>query len=93
MHQVEQISAEWIRIIERILIRGKVIRRSAESTGPIDELEYWLQMHSIYSIAQELISTDTFEHHMKSLQLSASKLVNVSHYLQLNGCRVVKCSI
>lgn len=75
---VEKLSLDWMRIIERILIKGKRIRCNASNTGPIDELEYWLQTHSMYSIAQELISTQTFQHHMKCLQQSGSKLVHVN---------------
>lgn len=74
---VEEISNDWMRIIEKILVKGKVIRRNETLTGPIDELEHWLQTHSMYSIAQELITTPTFENHMKCLQLSGSKLVHV----------------
>lgn len=75
---VEETSNEWMRIIEKILIRGKVTRRAAPATGPIDELEYWLQMHSLYSIAQEQMSMETFQNHLKCLKLSGSKLVHVS---------------
>lgn len=82
---VEQISADWMRIIEKIIIKGKVIRRNSTKTGPIDELEHWLQTHSMYSIAQELITTETFENHMKCLQISGSKLANVSVYFHLHS--------
>lgn len=78
---VEGISKDWMRIIEKILIKGKIIRRNATATGPIDELEHWLQTHSMYSIAQELITTETFEHHLKCLQISGSKLVHVNDFL------------
>lgn len=71
-----------MRIIEKILIKGKVIRRNVWDTGPIDELEHWLQTHSMYSIAQELMSKESFENHMKCLKLSGSKLVNVSNYFR-----------
>lgn len=77
---VEKVSMEWMRIIEKILIKGKVIRRNAWDTGPIDELEHWLQTHSMYSIAQELMSKKSFLNHMKCLTLSGSKLVNVSFF-------------
>lgn len=75
---VEQISIDWMRIIEKILVKGKVTRRNEIMTGPIDELEHWLQTHSMYSIAKELMSTPTFENHMKCLKLSGSKLVHVN---------------
>lgn len=75
---IETISKDWMRIIEKIIIKGKVIRCNSSKTGPIDELEHWLQTHSMYSIAQELITTETFENHMKCLQISGSKLANVS---------------
>lgn len=76
---VERVSIEWMRIIEKILIKGKMIRRNTENTGPIDELEHWLQTHSMYSIAQELMSKESFENHMKCLKWSGSRLVDVSY--------------
>lgn len=76
---VEDLSFDWMRIIEKVLIKGKMIRCNANDTGPIDELEHWLQTNSMYSIAQELISTQHFQHHIKCLQLSRSKLEHVNH--------------
>lgn len=32
---VERVSMEWMRVIEKILIKGKVIRRNVWNTGPI----------------------------------------------------------
>lgn len=74
---VEKLSLVWMRIIQKILIKGNVIRCNASNTGPIDELDYWLQTFSMYSIAQELIAQETFECHIKCLELSGSKLVHV----------------
>lgn len=80
---VETLSLDWMRNVEKMLINGKMIRCNASDTGPIDELEYWLRIHSMYSIAQELISTQQFQHHMKCLQYSGSKLQHVKmiHFL------------
>lgn len=85
---VEEISIEWMRIVEKILIKGKVTRRAPPNTGPIDELEYWLQMHSMYSIAQEQMSMETFQNHLECLKISGSKLVQVNQLICLHRYRL-----
>lgn len=76
---VEEISSNWMRVIEKTLIQGQVIGRRVRTTGPIDEFDHWLQIYSMYSIAQELIATQKFKNHYECLEISGSKLVHVKN--------------
>ncbi|XP_057271369.1 dynein axonemal heavy chain 8 isoform X1 [Pezoporus wallicus] len=59
VHQLEEVLMIWYRQIEQVLIESKQMRREADNSGPLTELQHWKSMSAkLNSIIEQIKGPD-----------------------------------
>lgn len=76
--EIEKAFSTWMKQIKVVLVEGQQIVRDGPNAGPLTELEYWRKMLTKFSNVVEFTSSRPFKSYVKCLELSRSKLIEVS---------------
>ena len=69
---------EWCHQIEQLLAEGNQMRREADDTGPLAELEYWRQRTAKFTFLVEQIKSQPCRGAVMTLVAAKSKVVKVT---------------
>lgn len=75
---LEKLVVGWCQQIERVLAEGNQMRREADDTGPLVELEYWRQRSAKFSCLVDQIKSHPCRGVITTLVAAKSKLTKVS---------------
>lgn len=74
---LEELVTGWCQQIEQVLAEGSQIRKEADDTGPLTELEYWKQRTSKFSCLVDQIKTQPCRGVITTLVAAKSKIIKV----------------
>ncbi|NXC67641.1 DYH8 protein, partial [Anhinga anhinga] len=75
VHQLEEVLMIWYRQIERVLIESKQMRKEADDSGPLTELEHWKCMSAKFNFIIEQIKGPNCKAVISVLNVAHSKLL------------------
>ncbi|NXM06845.1 DYH8 protein, partial [Tyrannus savana] len=75
VHQLEEVLMIWYKQIEHVLIESKQIRREANDSGPLTELEHWKYMSAKLNFIIEQIKGQNCKAVINVLRVGHSKLL------------------
>ncbi|KFU84710.1 Dynein heavy chain 8, axonemal, partial [Chaetura pelagica] len=73
-HQLEEVLMIWYKQIEQVLIESKQIRKEADDSGPLTEIEYWRSMSAKFNFIIEQIKGPECRAVINVLNAGRSKL-------------------
>ncbi|KAM9382937.1 dynein axonemal heavy chain 8 [Phaethornis superciliosus] len=76
-HQLEEGLMTWYRQIDQVLIESKQIRKEADDSGPLTELEYWKCMSAKFSFIIDQIKGPTCRAVLNVMKVGHSKLLKM----------------
>ena len=74
---LERLVDVWCHQIEQLLAEGNQMRREADDTGPLAELEYWRQRTAKFSYLVEQIKSQPCRGAIMTLVAAKSKILKV----------------
>ncbi|KAK2535705.1 hypothetical protein Q9233_003631 [Columba guinea] len=77
VHQLEEVLMIWYRQIEQVLIESKQMRKEADDSGPLTELEHWRCMSAKFSFIIEQIKGPNCKAVVNVLTVGRSKLLRM----------------
>uniref|UniRef100_A0A8C0EYH8 Dynein axonemal heavy chain 8 n=1 Tax=Bubo bubo TaxID=30461 RepID=A0A8C0EYH8_BUBBB len=77
VHQLEEVLMIWYRQIEQVLIESKQVRREADDSGPLTELEHWKCMSAKFNFIIEQIKGPNCKAVINVLNVGHSKLLRM----------------
>ncbi|XP_075002904.1 dynein axonemal heavy chain 8 isoform X1 [Calonectris borealis] len=77
VHQLEEVLMIWYRQIERVLIESKQMRKEADDSGPLTELEHWKCMSAKFNFIIEQIKGPNCKAVINVLNVGHSKLLKM----------------
>ncbi|KAM6207378.1 dynein axonemal heavy chain 8 [Sarcoramphus papa] len=77
VHQLEEVLMIWYRQIQRILIESKQMRKEADDSGPLTELEHWKCMSAKFNFIIEQIKGPNCKAVINVLNVGHSKLLRM----------------
>ncbi|KAK1192580.1 DYH8 protein, partial [Pygoscelis papua] len=77
VHQLEEVLMIWYRQIERVLIESKQMRKEADDSGPLTELEHWKCMSAKFNFIIEQIKGPNCKAVINVLNVGHSKLLRM----------------
>uniref|UniRef100_A0A8C7B547 Dynein axonemal heavy chain 8 n=1 Tax=Neovison vison TaxID=452646 RepID=A0A8C7B547_NEOVI len=93
VRQLEEVLMTWYKQIEQVLIESEQMRKEADDSGPLTELEHWKRMSAKFNYIIEQIKGPTCKAVINVLNVAHSKLLKVSmaHGIQnlINAIRMI----
>ncbi|XP_074720939.1 dynein axonemal heavy chain 8 [Strix uralensis] len=77
VHQLEEVLMIWYRQIEQVLIESKQVRKEADDSGPLTELEHWKCMSAKFNFIIEQIKGPNCKAVINVLNVGHSKLLRM----------------
>uniref|UniRef100_A0A8B9E3F0 Dynein axonemal heavy chain 8 n=1 Tax=Anser cygnoides TaxID=8845 RepID=A0A8B9E3F0_ANSCY len=77
VHQLEEVLMIWYRQIERVLIESQQMRKEADNSGPLTELEHWKCMSAKFNFLIEQIKGPNCKAVVNILNVAHSKLLKM----------------
>ncbi|GAB0187254.1 dynein heavy chain 8, axonemal [Grus japonensis] len=77
VHQLEEVLMIWYRQIEQVLIESKQMRKEADDSGPLTELEHWKYMSAKFNFIIEQIKGPNCKAVINVLNVGHSKLLRM----------------
>uniref|UniRef100_A0A663EUR1 Dynein axonemal heavy chain 8 n=1 Tax=Aquila chrysaetos chrysaetos TaxID=223781 RepID=A0A663EUR1_AQUCH len=77
VHQLEEVLMIWYRQIEQVLIESKQMRKEADDSGPLTELEHWKCMSAKFNFIIEQIKGPNCKAVINILNVGHSKLLRM----------------
>ncbi|XP_009878765.1 PREDICTED: dynein heavy chain 8, axonemal [Charadrius vociferus] len=77
VHQLEEVLMIWYRQIEQVLIESKQMRKEADDSGPLTELEHWKCMSAKFNFIIEQIKGPNCKAVINVLNVGHSKLLKM----------------
>ncbi|XP_064014378.1 dynein axonemal heavy chain 8 [Pogoniulus pusillus] len=77
VHQLEEVLMMWYRQIEQVLIESKQMRKEADDSGPLTELEHWKFMSAKFNFIIEQIKGPNCKAVINVLNVGHSKLLRM----------------
>ncbi|GFQ71799.1 dynein heavy chain 8, axonemal [Trichonephila clavata] len=74
---VEQMMADWIRIIQEVIAESGQIRMEADDVGPLHELRYWRYILCRLSSVVDFVQSDKFQTVIKILIAAQSRILKL----------------
>ena len=81
---LEQLVGVWCQQIELVLAEGSQMRREADDTGPLAELEYWKRRTAKFSCLVDQIKSKPCRGVITTLVAAKSKTIKVTDRTGLN---------
>ncbi|XP_077760288.1 dynein axonemal heavy chain 8 isoform X1 [Canis aureus] len=81
VRQLEEVLMTWYKQIEQVLIESKQMRKKADDSGPLTELEHWKRMSAKFNYIIEQIKGPTCKAVINVLNVAHSKLLKNWHDL------------
>ncbi|KAL8185635.1 UNVERIFIED_CONTAM: Dynein heavy chain 8, axonemal [Gekko kuhli] len=75
VHQLEDVLMIWYKQIEQVLIESEQIRKEADDSGPLTELEHWKRMSAKFNFIIEQIKGPNCKSVINTLNVSRSKMI------------------
>ncbi|KAM6185105.1 dynein axonemal heavy chain 8 [Rhynchocyon petersi] len=75
VHQLEQVLMIWYKQIEQVLIESEQMRKEADDSGPLTELEHWKRMSAKFNYIIEQIKGPNCKAVINVLNVAHSKLL------------------
>ncbi|XP_074024884.1 dynein axonemal heavy chain 8 [Numenius arquata] len=77
VHQLEEVLMIWYRQIEQVLIESKQMRKEADDSGPLTELEHWKCMSAKFNFIIEQIKGPSCKAVINVLNVGHSKVLKI----------------
>ncbi|NXF53111.1 DYH8 protein, partial [Oceanites oceanicus] len=77
VHQLEEVLMIWYRQIEQVLVESKQMRKEADDSGPLTELEHWKCMSAKFNFIIEQIKGPNCKAVINVLNVGHSKLLRM----------------
>ncbi|XP_029140899.1 dynein heavy chain 8, axonemal, partial [Protobothrops mucrosquamatus] len=77
IHQLEDALMIWYKQIEQVLIESEQMRKEADDSGPLTELEHWKRMSAKFNFIIEQIKGQPCKSVINVLNVSRSKIVKL----------------
>ncbi|XP_055936804.1 dynein axonemal heavy chain 5-like [Argiope bruennichi] len=74
---VEQLMADWIRVIQEVIAESGQIRMEADNVGPLHELRYWQYILCRLSSVADFVQSDKFNTVIKILTAAQSRILKL----------------
>ncbi|EHB05914.1 Dynein heavy chain 8, axonemal [Heterocephalus glaber] len=81
VHQLEEVLMIWYKQIEQVLIESEQMRKEADDSGPLTELEHWKHMSAKFNYIIEQIKGPACKAVINVLNVAHSKLLKNWHDL------------
>ncbi|ELW66090.1 Dynein heavy chain 8, axonemal [Tupaia chinensis] len=75
VHQLEEVLMIWYKQIEQVLIESEQMRKEADDSGPLTELEHWKRMSAKFNYIIEQIKGSSCKAVINVLNVAHSKLL------------------
>ncbi|XP_040838895.1 dynein heavy chain 8, axonemal isoform X1 [Ochotona curzoniae] len=75
VHQLEEVLMIWYKQIEQVLIESEQMRKEADDSGPLTELEHWKRMSAKFNYIIEQIKGPSCKAVINVLNVAHSKLL------------------
>ncbi|KAM4835098.1 dynein axonemal heavy chain 8 [Thomomys bottae] len=75
VHQLEEVLMVWYKQIEQVLIESEQMRKEADDSGPLTELEHWKRMSAKFNFIIEQIKGPSCKAVINVLNVARSKLL------------------
>ncbi|KAM6184114.1 dynein axonemal heavy chain 8 isoform 2-T2 [Erethizon dorsatum] len=75
VHQLEEVLMVWYKQIEQVLIESEQMRKEADDSGPLTELEHWKRMSAKFNYIIEQIKGPSCKAVINVLNVAHSKLL------------------
>ncbi|KAH0518122.1 Dynein heavy chain 8, axonemal [Microtus ochrogaster] len=75
VHQLEEVLMMWYKQIEQVLIESEQMRKEADDSGPLTELEHWKRMSAKFNYIIEQIKGSSCKAVINVLNVAHSKLL------------------
>ncbi|XP_012885023.1 PREDICTED: dynein heavy chain 8, axonemal [Dipodomys ordii] len=75
VHQLEEVLMVWYKQIEQVLIESEQMRKEADDSGPLTELEHWKRMSAKFNFIIEQIKGPSCKAVINVLNVAHSKLL------------------
>ncbi|XP_034620518.1 dynein heavy chain 8, axonemal [Trachemys scripta elegans] len=77
VHQLEEVLMIWYKQIEQVLIESEQMRKEADDSGPLTELEHWKRMSAKFNFIIEQIKGPSCKAVINVLNVGHSKLLKM----------------
>ncbi|XP_074845897.1 dynein axonemal heavy chain 8 [Carettochelys insculpta] len=77
VHQLEEVLMIWYKQIEQVLIESEQMRKEADDSGPLTELEHWKRMSAKFNFIIEQIKGPSCKAVVNVLNVAHSKLLKM----------------
>uniref|UniRef100_A0A8C4Y3D3 Dynein axonemal heavy chain 8 n=1 Tax=Gopherus evgoodei TaxID=1825980 RepID=A0A8C4Y3D3_9SAUR len=77
VHQLEEVLMIWYKQIEQVLIESEQMRKEADDSGPLTELEHWKRMSAKFNFIIEQIKGPSCKAVINVLNVGHSKLLKI----------------
>ncbi|KAF7253479.1 Dynein heavy chain 8, axonemal, partial [Varanus komodoensis] len=77
VHQLEDVLMIWYKQIEQVLIESEQMRKEADDSGPLTELEHWKRMSAKFNFIIEQIKGPNCKAVINVLNVSHSKIIKL----------------
>ncbi|KAH0622614.1 hypothetical protein JD844_025060 [Phrynosoma platyrhinos] len=77
VHQLEDVLMIWYKQIEQVLIESEQMRKEADDSGPLTELEHWKRMSAKFNFIIEQIKGQHCKSVINVLNVSRSKVIKL----------------
>uniref|UniRef100_A0A8D0G5C6 Dynein axonemal heavy chain 8 n=1 Tax=Sphenodon punctatus TaxID=8508 RepID=A0A8D0G5C6_SPHPU len=77
VHQLEEVLMIWYKQIEQVLIESEQMRKEADNSGPLTELEHWKRMSAKFNFIIEQIKGPSCKGVINVLNIGRSKLLKL----------------
>ncbi|KAG8123396.1 hypothetical protein E2320_018801 [Naja naja] len=77
IHQLEDALMIWYKQIEQVLIESEQMRKEADDSGPLTELEHWKRMSAKFNFIIEQIKGQPCKSVINVLNVSRSKIIKL----------------
>lgn len=74
---LEELATGWCAQIEQVLAEGNQMRKEADDTGPLAELEYWKQRTAKFSCLVDQIKSQPCRGVITTLVAAKSRIIKV----------------
>ncbi|ETE64448.1 Dynein heavy chain 8, axonemal, partial [Ophiophagus hannah] len=86
IHQLEDALMIWYKQIEQVLIESEQMRKEADDSGPLTELEHWKRMSAKFNFIIEQIKGQPCKSVINVLNVSRSKIIKVTNQM-VTACK------
>lgn len=78
---LEELTAGWCAQIEQVLAEGNQMRKEADDTGPLAELEYWKQRTAKFSCLVDQVKSQPCRGVITTLVAAKSRSIKVEGFI------------